>query len=301
MLERSLCPQGVYVKTTDLQHALVDIVRDFKLTLIKEKFLTVCGKCGGPIELLLDRNDPCLLDYRIPQDIPVYKCNACKQPYWWSESMNSSPARAMKVAETLYEYITTSIINENNNKSIKGVEIPNIITALYDRSNLDKNVDIKIKDFDLNNLFENRDKGLRDIANKNNIECKELINDLELNLVIKDSNEIKINNSINVEFKSIHEEIHGIEPYFTNYSGEFSGVLDYIFVSDDDFVIHDASIIPSINKDLINKLKNDSLFSSSDNNEINNDKKNINTSNKTKFCNCLIHNPIESSLPSPLW
>lgn len=66
--------------------------------------MTVCGKCGGPIEAV-SIEDPRLAGKFLPADRPVFACTSCLQPYWWNERENSSPARAMKVAERLHKLI----------------------------------------------------------------------------------------------------------------------------------------------------------------------------------------------------
>ena len=43
-----------------------------------------------------------------PLDREVFICKGCNQPYWWNERENSSPARAMKIADRLFNAVTRS-------------------------------------------------------------------------------------------------------------------------------------------------------------------------------------------------
>jgi uncharacterized protein with PIN domain len=49
MRERALCPPSCLV-STNTEEALIDICKEYGLNLTQERFLTVCGKCGGEIE-----------------------------------------------------------------------------------------------------------------------------------------------------------------------------------------------------------------------------------------------------------
>jgi hypothetical protein len=72
-----------------------------------DKFLTVCGMCGGEIAPC-DSNDPRIFLGFVPTDKQIYICVNCHQAYWWNERESSSPARAMKMAGKLY----ATVINE---------------------------------------------------------------------------------------------------------------------------------------------------------------------------------------------
>lgn len=104
LIARSSCPPSYYVQANKLEEAMVDIYREFGLDLRKERFLTVCGKCGGEIEET-SRSDPRMEGKSFPSDRQVFICVSCGQPYWWSELENSSPAKALKQADALYELI----------------------------------------------------------------------------------------------------------------------------------------------------------------------------------------------------
>lgn len=114
MRERSNCPQSMLITTNslkNLEQALVDICKEFSLILSPDKFLTVCGKCGGEIEDC-SHQDPrfASIAHTLPSDRPVYACANCNQPYWWNDKENSSPARAMKMADKLYKSVQHGLI-----------------------------------------------------------------------------------------------------------------------------------------------------------------------------------------------
>jgi len=105
MIERANCPQYSLVRTNmGMEAALISIVNEFGLLITEEKFLTVCGKCGGTIESVF-ASDPRLVGKFAPDDRPVFICKQCSQLYWWNLNENSSPARAMRVAERLHSLI----------------------------------------------------------------------------------------------------------------------------------------------------------------------------------------------------
>jgi mRNA deadenylase 3'-5' endonuclease subunit Ccr4/uncharacterized protein with PIN domain len=107
MMERANCPQSYFVsseKMKFLEGVLADICREFGLALKPDKFLTVCGKCGGEITPCAF-DDPRILQKHVPKDKQVYICADCCQAYWWDDREDSSPARAMKMAGKLYSTV----------------------------------------------------------------------------------------------------------------------------------------------------------------------------------------------------
>ena len=76
--ERSACPQSHLVYSNDMELSLAEIFYEYNLTLSRDSFLTVCGKCGGAIE------EANIFDHRImgkimPIDRPVFACVECAQ------------------------------------------------------------------------------------------------------------------------------------------------------------------------------------------------------------------------------
>ena len=83
--------------------------KEYGLSIKQEKFLTVCGKCGGEIEECT-HSDPRVSNNSAvpPTDRDVFICKQCYQPYWWNERETSTPARAMKMADKLFNAIQDS-------------------------------------------------------------------------------------------------------------------------------------------------------------------------------------------------
>jgi uncharacterized protein with PIN domain/exonuclease III len=78
LLDRASCPRSFYVNPSNMEAALVEITKKFGLALSRERFLTVCGKCGDEVEeVALD--DPRLQDKYLPTDRTVFACVNCAQ------------------------------------------------------------------------------------------------------------------------------------------------------------------------------------------------------------------------------
>lgn len=78
LIQRNTCPQSYCVNPSILEKELVNVYREFGLDLKKERFLTVCGKCGGEI-IEADLSDPRLMGKIIPTDRVVFICKTCGQ------------------------------------------------------------------------------------------------------------------------------------------------------------------------------------------------------------------------------
>jgi uncharacterized protein with PIN domain/endonuclease/exonuclease/phosphatase family metal-dependent hydrolase len=78
LLDRSTCPQSFYVHPNKLEDALIKIYYEFGLDLNRDRFLTVCGKCGGEIEEI-EAFDERLMGKIIPTDRQIYACKTCAQ------------------------------------------------------------------------------------------------------------------------------------------------------------------------------------------------------------------------------
>ncbi len=77
--ERANCPQSFFVNPSKVIDGLVDIFREFGLELNRDKFLTVCGKCGGDIEEADLANDKRLMGKVFPCDRAIFCCVECAQ------------------------------------------------------------------------------------------------------------------------------------------------------------------------------------------------------------------------------
>jgi uncharacterized protein with PIN domain/exonuclease III len=89
MLERNTCPRhSRFINPSKQLEALALLFGEYGLELSRDKFLTVCGKCGGEIERLRDLNNPRLAGKYIPSDREVFACIECVHPYWWNDDEN---------------------------------------------------------------------------------------------------------------------------------------------------------------------------------------------------------------------
>ena len=96
--ERVSCPPSCFVKTNNFEQSLATIVQKYGLHVGEDTFLTRCGKCGGEIkgvDVEEKRKELGKDDYLPTDGRPVFSCVECKQPYWWNDRADSSPARAM--------------------------------------------------------------------------------------------------------------------------------------------------------------------------------------------------------------
>ena len=275
------CPQSMYVKTgNDLVLSLVDILTQCNLKLDSSKFLTVCGKCGGDIDIIDDqvRVELASKSIYVPDDKTVFHCVSCHQPYWWSESETSSPGRAMKTAYSLYKQIT-GIMNDpsyiNCSKSLDNNSNDAELTTEECRAIRDVWLQEKIGNSTLvqDNVGSSLGVDGKDAPGSVDEEATMVlgvaINGEELTQLFQKRNEKiatfqqkkidatqdtgdagDVSTSIDTavhphspdhSFSSCSGVIHG-EPPFTNAVGEFRGTLDYIFVSnhDEHWTVHDA-------------------------------------------------------------
>eukprot|EP01041_Mallomonas_annulata_P005919 gene5919-11947_t len=129
---RRQCPESSIISVKNFQNSLVQLCKEFALTLNPDDFLTKCVKCNGLI-LPCESSDPRLQQtgQNIPPNIPIYLCSGCSQAYWWSELHNSSAVRAKKAADTLYELVReqtetqteTVIVSEDSVEKKDDVEV----------------------------------------------------------------------------------------------------------------------------------------------------------------------------------
>lgn len=109
LLSRRNCPPSHYVSPLHLPHALIYLYYTYpSLPLSRSQFLTICSKCGNKIEEC-QRDDDRITTSYLPNDRQIYICSHCHQTYWWNERINSTPARAMVLAKSLYAAITSAL------------------------------------------------------------------------------------------------------------------------------------------------------------------------------------------------
>jgi len=81
--ERASCPPSYYIDPKDLTGGLKSLIREFSLEISRDKFLTVCGRCGDDIEQVT-RTDPRLQARWLPTDRDVFACVNCAQVKLWT-------------------------------------------------------------------------------------------------------------------------------------------------------------------------------------------------------------------------
>lgn len=220
LMKRSQCPQSMFVKTSDLIGGIVDICRFYHISLEKDKFLTVCGKCGGKIEEMTREQVQGMAvtihsaSCYLPDDKEIFQCVDCRQPYWWNDSESSSPARAMRVAHELFETVTrrlaegTSSGSSSSSVTVEAETTEELKAAkrLFSAPSLD---------LQLKELFENRSKVV--LAGEPAAPEEDAAEDTQQQPT---------------PLRSAHRVANGCEPPFTNSWGDsFQGTLDYIFAS----------------------------------------------------------------------
>eukprot|EP01038_Epipyxis_sp_PR26KG_P006064 gene6064-8349_t len=274
MRERAACPQSFLVQSNNLEQAIIGIYREYGLELDKTKFLTVCGKCGGDINEI-DFSDVRLMGKIFPSDRSVFACINCAQPYWWNEDENSSPAKAMKLADYLHDMISDGL-KSFHEKEILEKEIDIIIpndenTTTYGNSTAELSSMFKLRDEiilknkNISSLKYDQTANNGTLTESKDFETSEIVLEDELNSY---SN---LNESQGSLLRSVFEE----EPLLTNWNGNFSGTLDYIFISNKWDVLQ-AEVFPDVVYKNISVKSNfceefESSFHTTDNHRIGSD------------------------------
>lgn len=115
LLLRRDCPAGAYLldpkSTSSLEEALPRLLLTHGVKLMPCQFLTRCVVCNGNIVPVLDDADkrlvfqengapPDLLDSNL--DMEVFRCDGCRQGYWWDDRPSSSASRVFTQATKLF-------------------------------------------------------------------------------------------------------------------------------------------------------------------------------------------------------
>ncbi|RYH15603.1 hypothetical protein EON65_31500 [archaeon] len=267
------------IKPDNLHKGLIEIYWEFQLELSVDKFLTVCGKCGGgiaeyptpasastttatytdhsPVESVMVASAPPLppqwRERSIPTDRPVYYCVSCHQPYWWNEGESSSPAKAMKKAHLLYEAIKKGLQDKSDmrgevvNKEVKvddGHPVEGEKTWLEQAADLSNDLDST--SVSLSALFMNRDRVLASREQPENVSTIQQAQAQESS----------------ISGGGLASVFAAGEPLLTNWNGDFQGTLDYIFVSPE-WAAQEAKVVPTVDKGLIAREQDIGICSAS--------------------------------------
>ena len=275
VFQRRDAPQSYMIDTQNFEGSLVDIVKTFGLIVTEDTFLTVCGKCGGKIRKTESRDDPALVDVEyLPPDRPIFVCEEmdCGQAYWWNDRVDSSPARAMRVASRLY-----SIIQKGEPVAKKEANMASCIYASgiteeeMKRENkfLTGKIDTDAIDMhhkELAEKFNRRDEVLikreesemhfSDYGGSTLIESTTTLSGataVTADLLHEESMKKESSMVDSVQRQHYHKLMsafkkrHNKEPVATNWCGNFIGTLDYIFLSDNArWRVHNARIYPNM-------------------------------------------------------
>ena len=194
------------------------------------------GKCGGEIEACSHTDARVTQNPAVPPlDRDIFICKDCSQPYWWNERENSSPARAMKIADKLFNAVTKNqnvipdidvIQNElNSDDIVSSVSIiesvsKEITFELSERITIAvQNTEIREEVLDSSDKTQTLiDKGrempspyrdqsyLTDLFNKRDKTIKTFDNSKEINSLLSNENEAfrnRENSNIIVEAESV--------------------------------------------------------------------------------------------------
>jgi len=295
--ERAACPASYLVKTGNFESSLITIVEKYGLEVSPEKFLTVCGKCGGSIQqleqvsrVLYDNikdavsdgasasDDKAAVDairtfhssqpahkqseliYHIPPDKVIFECIQCNQIYWWNDRSDSSPARAMRVAQKLYELI----MEHRNNKDKDEYEqivitkgAASMPTSIYATGSEENSGDIEREKHitELTCLFQTRDHTLL----KKDEDFKD--GDRDRNRDDDDGNESESKGVVyHPPYISAYSSVHDGNHDITNWNKDFKETLDYILLQNTkecNLKAKYAEVIPKIANDDVDDVKLD--------------------------------------------
>jgi len=160
------------------------------------------------------------------------------QPYWWSENERSSPARAMVLAHELFDLLYARcphlwVTEEDTDTSPSADGIEDILGERV------------VSAPSLQEMFRLRDEALlkkapttSQFGGENEETCRSHVNKDE-SCVRCGGKEDRI-----PALRSVYKDLHREDPSYTNWTSEFSGTLDYVFVSEECHVLS-ASVLPS--------------------------------------------------------
>lgn len=263
LLERSSCPAfSRYINPAKQAEAMVDLFRDFGLVLRRDRFLTVCGKCGGEISEA-KADDVRLLGKIVPTDRTVYACLDCSQPYWWSEVENSSPAKALRKAEELYTFLMKELgqvdLKADHLSSDTAATTSAAAVAAAEEGNGVQRVDITplqehIKEEKTSTSAEVLDAEAEDEDTLPLPPTAAVTKEAET----ADDDDVEAANAtatqaplepvvpaVLPQLRSVFIDHGQAEPLLTNWSGDFKGTLDYILIGGDNIRTRSAVIIPA--------------------------------------------------------
>ena len=186
-----------------VEKGLIKLMKDHGVVLRPREFLTVCVKCNGKIEEVVDEGKikEAYSAKLAPESArPLFKCDGveCGQFYWWNERESSSAGRAKSMCAGLFQRcVKEGVKYEEDLGLFSGLELKPppppapAVAAPKRRPDPEALARPNVEEW---------------------LKSKELINDCG-------------------KFISAYEP--GRDVKFTNLTRDFRGTLDYIFVQDD--------------------------------------------------------------------
>lgn len=167
------------------------------------------------------------------------KLIAFAQPYWWNDEENSSPAKAMKKAEELYQIISVGLDQLSNSSSTASVSAPAVspLEAEEEKGVQAKSLSVGVdsnnnsNDVNLQEMFKRRNhvvsfgvlKATQPTDSPKSFEEDIKIVDIELASNLEEKKEQKVDESSHPELIRLRSVFEDNEPLITNWSGEFEG------------------------------------------------------------------------------
>jgi hypothetical protein len=160
------------------------------------------------------------------------------QPYWWNDEENSSPAKAMKKAEELYQIISVGLAQLSNSFSTAPVSASAVspLEAEEEKGVQDKSLSVGVdsnnsNDVNLQEMFKRRNhvvssgilKATQPTDTPTPFEEDIKIVDIELTSNLEEEKKEKVDASPHPELIRLRSVFEDNEPLITNWSGEFEG------------------------------------------------------------------------------
>ncbi|KAL3801528.1 hypothetical protein HJC23_000966 [Cyclotella cryptica] len=224
LLLRKDCPPGAYLldpkSTSHLEQALPRLLRTHGVELSPCIFLTRCVVCNGIIHRVLtdDEKRSVFIEHGAPDlvdsndDMEVFRCDGCRQGYWWDDRPSSSASRVFTQATKLLRLCLRGGVRIKNDEA-RGENDTKEVMGAFDFLDVKKEREY----WELDN--ERREADLAVI---------EWLRDAKL------SNPFHLRSAY---YATTDEGSHSLGEYlpFSNVTSEFVGLLDYVFFEENVF------------------------------------------------------------------
>ena len=214
LLLRKDCPPGAYhldpKSTSHLEQALVRMLRTHGVQLAPCVFLTRCVVCNGNInrvladeekrKVFIEHGAPDLVDSK--NDMEVFRCDGCRQGYWWDDRPSSSASRVFMQATKLFRLCLRGGVGLKDETSKDEKKRKEVVGA-----------------FDFVDVQMERQQPIEnDLGNIEDELC-----------AVKWLREEELSNPFDLKSSYALPDNGGEELPFSNVTLEFVGLLDYVF------------------------------------------------------------------------